>query len=111
MLPKVNTASMNLFLERFSQFIEGQEAIMILDGAAWHRSQGLKIPSNIEIMYLPPYSPELNPVERLWLYIKQSVIKNRIYDTISSLEDAVCQFIQDNLNASTIKNLCSVNYL
>lgn len=51
------------------------------------------MPNNIEIVYLPPYSPELNPVERLWLYIKQGLIKNRIYETLDALENAVANFI------------------
>jgi len=111
MFPKVNTICMNLFLEHLSQSIGAKEAIVVIDGAAWHRSLGLKVPSNIEIVYLPPYSPELNPVERLWLYIKQAILKNRIYESISDLEDALCHFIQHSLTVPVIKSLCNAHYL
>jgi transposase len=49
-----------------------------MDSAGWHRSKNLKIPQNIEIVFLPPYSPELNPVEKLWQYIKSNTIENKI---------------------------------
>jgi hypothetical protein len=55
----------------------------------------LKIPENIEIVYLPPYSPELNPVEKLWQYIKSHTIKNKVYETIQDLETTICEFIKN----------------
>ncbi len=81
-----------------------------MDCASWHRSKNLKVPKNIDIIYLPPYSPELNPVERLWLYIKQNILRNKIYDTIALLEGALCKFIA-SLASSTTKQLCNVSYL
>ncbi|MDX2049976.1 MAG: transposase, partial [Rickettsiaceae bacterium] len=77
-LPSVNTNCMNLFLKEMSQQIGKDNIIMVMDGAGWYHSKDLKIPPNIEIVHLPAYSPELNPVERLWLYIKQKIIKNTI---------------------------------
>jgi hypothetical protein len=70
-VPYVNTDCMNIFLEQMSKDLEAREAFLIMDCASWHKSKNLKIPGNITIIYLPPYSPELNPVERLWQYIKQ----------------------------------------
>ena len=65
---------MNVFLSEMAKQIDEKDIIMVMDGARWHHSKELKIPPNIEIIYLPPYCPELNPVERLWLYIKQNTI-------------------------------------
>lgn len=110
-LPKVNTTCMNLFLSEMAKYIHNKSIIIVMDGAGWHHSKDLQIPSNIEIIYLPPYSPELNPVERLWLHIKQSIVKNRIYETIADLEDTVCEFLNNALDTQTIKSICSVNYL
>lgn len=62
------------------------EAIVVMDCAGWHKSGNLKMPHNIEIIYLPPYSPELNPVERLWQYIKSNTIKNKVYANLEILE-------------------------
>lgn len=111
MLPKVNTAHMSLFLKEMAKAMKGAETIIVMDGAGWHKSANLEIPANIEIIYLPPYSPELNPIERLWLYIKQDIIKNKIYASIVELEDAVCEFILKRLNTTVLKSICSASYL
>lgn len=110
LLPKANTACMNLYLSEFSKELKGKKVILVVDGAGWHKSKGLVIPSNIELVYLPPYSPELNPIERLWLYIKKATIRNRIYKTIGELEDIVCDFIND-LKEATIRSVCNLDYL
>ena len=81
-----------------------------MDGAPWHRSYKLKIPSNIEIVYLPPYSPELNPIERFWLHIKRHTIKNKFYDSIKDLENDVARFVVD-IHHSLLASICSCNYL
>ena len=109
LMPYVNSTCMNIFLEHMEQELGGEEILLVMDGAGWHKSKGLKIPKNIEIIYLPPYSPELNPVERLWLYIKQHTIKNKIYKTISLLEDSICDFIK-NLKIEQIKQICNYDY-
>jgi transposase len=108
--PYVNTDCMNVFLEQMSKDLGTREVLLIMDCASWHRSKGLRVPKNITIIYLPPYSPELNPVERLWQYLKDNLIKNRIYDSVSLLEDTVCAFIR-NITESSIKTICSVSYL
>jgi transposase len=67
-------------------------------------SKGIKIPQNITIIYLPPYLPEPNPVERLWLHIKQVILHNKIFDTVSLLENVLCKFIT-SLSHATIKQV------
>jgi transposase len=85
------------------------EIILVMDGAGWHKSKDLNVPWNIQIIYLPPYCPELNPVERLWNYIKSNTIKNRIYDNLKILEDTICEYIK-NLNPAIIKSVCSFSH-
>ena len=109
-LPEVNTAGMNIFLQRLAKSTKGRKVVLVLDGAGWHRSKDLSVPCNIELLYLPPYSPELNPVERLWQYIKRHIIRNKIYDTLRDLENAVCDFIK-NITANEIMSNCSCDYL
>jgi len=109
-LPYVNTECMQLFLNKFSEELHGECVTIIMDGAGWHTSKTLIVPSNIEIIYLPPYSPELNPVERLWLYIKKAVLYNKIYDTLEELENVVAEFIT-NLQNHTIIKICNYNYM
>jgi transposase len=58
-----------------------------LDGASWHRSKGLEVPENIELISLPPYSPELNPVEQLWKGIRSCFFGNAFFETLEAVED------------------------
>jgi transposase len=81
-----------------------------MDGAGWHKSKRIIIPDNIRIIILPPYSPELNPVENLWQYIKDHTIKNRIYKTLPQLERVVCKFVS-GLNPEIIRSVCGVSYV
>ncbi|WP_425361805.1 transposase [Candidatus Tisiphia endosymbiont of Mystacides longicornis] len=70
----------------------------------------LVVPANIEILYLPPYSPELNPAERLWEHLKSETIKNKVYNTIEQLEIVVSSSIK-NLNTLLIQSICCMNHL
>lgn len=81
-----------------------------MDGAGWHKSKDLVVPSNIEILYLPPYSPELNPVERLWLYIKKAVLYNKVYESLDVLEEEVCNFLR-GIDSHTFAQICAVDYM
>ena len=73
-MPVCNTAAMNHHLcEISSQVAADAHAVVILDGAGWHSSHGLVLPSNITLLALPPYSPELNPVERVWHYLRSQL--------------------------------------
>ena len=108
-MPNVDTECMNVFLSEMSKNLKDKEAICVMDGAGWHKSKALIVPKNIEIIYLPPYSPELNPVEKLWQYMKSHIIKNKIYDNIDDLEEAVCSFIR-GFDPNLIKKTCSVNH-
>ena len=62
----------------------------VLDGAGWHISKSLIVPDNITLMPLPPYSPELNPVENLWQYLRQTHLANRVCDSYDDIVDACC---------------------
>ena len=110
LMPNVDTECMNVWLEQFNKCIGGKEVMLVMDGAGWHKSKGLKVPSNIKVIFLPPYSPELNPVERLWKFIKDNTIKNRIFDDVESLADHISNFIRTLDNATTL-SVCKVNYL
>jgi len=101
---------MNAYLQYVGKRLKKRKAILVLDRAAWHKSKGLVIPSNITIVYLPPYSPELNPVERLWQYIKNHVLKNKFYATLREVEKAVSKCIRQ-LNEASLRTICSANYL
>ena len=104
LMPNVETACMNVYLRELSEEIK-TDSILIMDGAGWHKSKDLIIPRNIQIILLPPYCPELNPVERLWKYIKDNTIKNKVFETLKNLEDEVCEFVK-NLTDDVVVGIC-----
>jgi transposase len=66
-------------------------AVVLLDGAGWHQSGGkLKVPDNISLLKLPAYSPELNPAENIWQYLRQNKLSNRVFDSYEAIVDACC---------------------
>ena len=101
---------MNVFLEELNKVNNGQKMVIIMDGAGWHKSKGLKVPKNIVIFYFPPYSPELNPVERLWLYVKNNILSNRVYEKLEDLEIKLCEFM-NQLQNEVVKNICTLEYV
>lgn len=92
-LPLVNAEAMNLHLAEIStQVAPGAHAVVTLDGAGWHQAGGrLVVPENISLLPLPPYSPELNPVENLWQFLRQNHLANRVFDTYTAIVDACCE--------------------
>ena len=91
-LPNADTYAMNLHLREISAHVApGAHAILVLDGAGWHRSGGkLVVPDNIGLLHLPPYSPELNPVENIWQFLRQNFLSNRVFDSYDAIVDACC---------------------
>jgi len=70
---------MNVYLQQFSKELsEDVHAVLIWDKAGFHKSKQVKIPRNITIIHLPPYSPELNPIENLWHYLRGHYWSNRV---------------------------------
>lgn len=109
-IPFVNADCLNVFLKEFHQQFPNDEILLVMDGAGWHKAKLLDIPHGIEIVYLPPYAPELNPVERLWEHLKNHTIRNKIYFSLSAAMNAVAAFL-NSLSSHDIKTLCSINYL
>lgn len=86
-LPHVNTLCMQLFLDEVAARHPMDRIVMVLDGAGWHASQALRTPENIPLLPLPPYAPELNPVEHLWDELREKFFHNLAFDSIDALED------------------------
>jgi len=94
-LPYANTDMMNIFLENVSQEYQDNEIIMQLDGAGWHRSNGLKIPHNIYFIKQPPYSPEVNPTEHIWDELREKYLHNKIFNSLEETMEIVCKGLND----------------
>lgn len=89
-LPHVNGVCMQIFLDEVATRHAEERIIMILDGAGWHKGKSLALPANLRLVKLPPYSPELNPVEHLWDEIREKFFHNRVFDSLDALEDHLC---------------------
>lgn len=111
--PSINTGVINRFLNEMSKEIdEGVHVVMIWDGAGYHRSGDLKMPENMTAIKLPPYSPELNPIENLWHYLRSHHWSNRKYGDYDALREAGCNAWHATcLDAEKIKTVCRVDYL
>ena len=91
-LPRCNTQAMQWHLDEISsQVTLGAHAILIIDRAGWHTTNKLVIPSNITIMPLPPRSPELNPVENIWQFMRDNWLSNRIFNSYDDIITLCCE--------------------
>ncbi len=86
-LPHVSTDCMQLFLNEVSARHPDENIVMVVDGASWHQSSGLKSPANIYLLKLPPYAPELNPVEHIWDELREKFFHNRVFKSLNALEE------------------------
>jgi len=78
-LPEATTRTMNIFLASLAaQLAPGTHAVLILDQAGWHGGGQLVVPETITLLPLPAYSPELNPVERVWVYLRERFLSHRV---------------------------------
>jgi len=110
LLSGVDTGYMQVYLEQLSEEFKENQIFLIMDQAGWHKSKDLKVPGNIKIEFLPPYSPELNPVEKLWEWIKKECSHNFIYEKIEQLWDAVSEEYK-KLTPNDYMRLCNCKYL
>ena len=95
-LPEVSARAMDLFLAKFAQTLAADtHAVLVLDGAGWHATAALDLPDNITLVPLPPYSPELNPVERIWLYLRERYLSLRMLDDYDAILEACCRAWND----------------
>jgi transposase len=91
-LPEATTAATSLFLAAFAAQLEPDaHAVLILDQAGWHGSRRLAVPGNITLLPPPAYSPELDPVERVWLYLRERFLSHRVLDGYTAVLDAACR--------------------
>lgn len=88
-LPYADTEAMTIFLAELSKTYAHNRVVIVMDGAAWHKSKNLATFENIRIIFQPPYSPELNPVEHLWEHIREKYFWNRSWNSIKELEETL----------------------
>ena len=109
--PNADTGTMNQFLRILDiERKPDEHIVLIMDGAGWHKSKALHLPDGITVLLLPPYSPELNPVENLWHYLRCHYLSNRAYNNYDELFDAGTDAYR-RLTPDLIRSVCACPYL
>ena len=90
-LPVVTAEAMSIFLAEVARRHPEEFIVMVLDGAGWHRANSLIVPENMRLEALPPYSPQLNPVEHLWDEIREKWFANEVFDSLDGVEDRLVE--------------------
>lgn len=90
-LPRVDAGTFSRHLAAIAREVEpGAQAVLVLDGAGWHGAKDVKLPANITLLSLPPYAPELNPVENVWQYLHQNRLAITVFDSYQDIVDKCC---------------------
>ena len=90
-MPFIGTEAMQMHLDEISVMVaRGSHAVLLLDRAGWHTTGNLLVPRNITLIFLPSRSPELNPVENVWQYLRANWLSNRVFETVEEIIEAAC---------------------
>ncbi len=109
-MPYCNTRCMNIFLKELSETYPDDFIVLACDGAAWHKSNGLNIPKNIELVFIPPYTPEMNPIEQIWRQIRLIGFRNEIFSSLEKVVERLCSTIC-SLSYDTIKSITGRDWI
>lgn len=98
-LPNCNTDCTNVFLDELSKEYIDDTILLCCDGAAWHKSKNLIIPENIVLFFIPPYTPEMNPIEQIWKELRKRGFKNEVFTSLEKVIDRLCDTINSLTNS------------
>jgi hypothetical protein len=91
-MPRANTEAMQHHLDAIAAHIAaGAHGLVVLDRAAWHTTAKLAVPANLTLLPQPAKSPDTNPQENVWQYLRQTYLSNRVFDTYEAIIDALCE--------------------
>ena len=93
-LPRADSEAMSIFLKEVSLRHQEEHIVMFMDQAGWHTSKTLTIASNMELAFLPPYSPELNPQEQIWDELREKHFVNKTFKTLDAVMDKAVEALQ-----------------
>lgn len=110
--PECNSDAMHHHMKQISNATkEGRFAVVVMDRAGWHTSEKIYDFKNVAPIFLPPYSPELNPMEQVWAWIKDHFLSNRVFDNYFDIEKSSCaawnKFVSNN---NLFKSMCSPSW-
>jgi putative transposase len=105
-----NTAWTNLFLAELSQTYPNDYILLCGDRASWHKSKGIVLPDNIEFFFIPPATPEMNPIEQIWEELKEKYFDNRFFNTLNKVMDQLCISL-NKLEKNTVKSITGRDWI
>ena len=110
-LPSVSKRAMSVFLRGFSnQLAPDVHAALVIDGAGWHIANALRVPDNVTLVKLPSYAPELNPVERIWLTLRERFLSHRLHADQEAVVDIACE-AWSRLTPERLRSLCNYPWI
>lgn len=101
---------MNVFLDHLSMLYPDDIIILVCDGAAWHKAKALNIPENIRLAFIPPYTPEMNPIEQIWKEIRKRGFRNQIFQTLNKVVERLCHTIR-SISSETIMSITARDWI
>lgn len=101
---------MNLFLKQLSEQYSKDILLLLCDRASWHTAKGLEVPENVYIFHIPPYTPEMNPIEQIWKQVRQMGFGNRIFKCLEAVVDQLCISI-NQLTKEMVKSITHRDWL
>lgn len=108
-MPNCNASNFQIFLDEFSKTNPTEFKIVVLDNGAFHKAKELKIPENISLLFLPPYSPELNPAEKIWQNYKRK-FTNKLFKTLDEVSDFITEHTK-KITSEVVKTTCGYDYI
>lgn len=109
-MPNCDSDCMNVFLRELSHRFPEDHILLCCDGAAWHKSKALQVPANITLFHIPPYTPEMNPIEQIWRELRCQGFRNEIFSTLENVVERLCRTIR-NLTAQTIRSITARQWI
>ncbi|EFB91079.1 transposase [Pyramidobacter piscolens W5455] len=109
-MPNCDSDCMNIFLRELSRRFPEDHIPLRCDGAAWHNSKALQVPANIALFHIPPYTPEMNPIEQIWRELRCQGFQNEIFSTLENVVERLCGTI-GNLTAQTIRSITARQWI
>ena len=109
-LPNCDTDCMNVFLRELSAAFPKDYILLAADNAVWHKAKALEIPENIRLFYLPPRTPELNPIEQIWKEVRKRGFKNKIFRSLDKVVDQLCNTL-NSLTNDCVKSITGRDWI
>lgn len=108
---KLTTEAMSEFLAKLAASLDPDvHVVLVWDGAGFHRAKALEVPGSITLLFLPPYAPELNPMERVWLWMKDHDLSNRLFENEEAIA-AACEQSWARLTPERLQSVAAVGWL